>query len=135
MRARLISKLAIAIIVVLVASWQITTGKSQTPRTPASPQWQMDAGGKMEFEAASVDNHPLEVDRPILDRTGLSGTFDFSLEWTPESNGAPHTNFEPDPTGPTFKEALQEQLGLKLEPITGPVDVFAVDHIEEPLPN
>ena len=38
-------------------------------------------------------------------------------------------------TGPTFLEALKEQLGLKLVPQTGPVDVLVLDHVEEPSPN
>jgi uncharacterized protein (TIGR03435 family) len=78
------------------------------------------------------------LDRPILDRTGLSGNFDFVVEWTPDVRPAflpPNANFTPDPTGPTFLEALQEQLGIKLESTTGLVDVLVVDHVEEPSPN
>jgi uncharacterized protein (TIGR03435 family) len=77
------------------------------------------------------------LDRPILDETGLAGKFDFVLEWTPQSGGPrpPGATFQPDPTGPTFMEALKEQLGLKLVPQTGPVDVLVIDHIEEPSPN
>jgi uncharacterized protein (TIGR03435 family) len=75
------------------------------------------------------------LDRPVLDHTGLNGTFDFTIEYTPEFKGPPPANFESDPTGPTFLEALSEQLGLKLESQTGPVDVLVIDHIEEPTPN
>jgi uncharacterized protein (TIGR03435 family) len=77
------------------------------------------------------------VDRPVLDRTGLSGAFDFTLEWTPQFDGPlpAGSTFQPDPTGPTFMEALKEQLGFKLEPQTGPVDVFVVDHVEQPSAN
>jgi uncharacterized protein (TIGR03435 family) len=75
------------------------------------------------------------VERPVIDRTGLSGTFDFSIEFTPELNGPPPPNFQPDTAGPTFLEALQDQLGLKLEPQTGPLNVFVIDHLEEPSPN
>ena len=85
--------------------------------------------------AIYLTNPITRVDRPVLDRTGLSGNFDFSIEFTPEFNGPPPPNFQPDSTGPTFLEALQEQLGLKLEPQTGPVSVFVVDHLEEPSPN
>jgi len=80
-------------------------------------------------------NSLVGVDRPVLDRTGLSGTFDFAIEFTPEPNGAAPPNFQPDVTGPTFLETLQDQLGLKLEPTTGPVSVFVVDHAEQPSPN
>jgi len=75
------------------------------------------------------------LSRPVLDQTGLSGTLDFVIEWTPEFNGPPPPNFQPDPSGPTFLEALKEQLGLKLQPQTGPVDVLVIDHVEEPSPN
>ena len=77
------------------------------------------------------------LDRPVLDHTGLAGTFDFVLEWTPQLNGPlpPGVNFQPDESGPTFLEALKEQLGLKLESQTGPVDVLVIDHIEEPSAN
>jgi uncharacterized protein (TIGR03435 family) len=80
-------------------------------------------------------NSLVGVDRPVIDRTGLSGAFDFVMEFTPELNGPPPPNFQPDTTGPTFIEALNDQLGLKLEPTTGPVSVFVVDHVEEPSPN
>ena len=65
------------------------------------------------------------------------GTYDFVIEWTPQFNGPlpPGETFQPDPTGPTFLEALKEQLGFKLESQTGPVDMFVVDHVEEPLEN
>jgi uncharacterized protein (TIGR03435 family) len=77
------------------------------------------------------------VDRPVLDKTGLTGTYDFVIEFTPQFTGPvpPGANFQPDPTGPTFLEALKEQLGLKLESQTGPVDVIVVDHVDHPSEN
>jgi bla regulator protein blaR1 len=75
------------------------------------------------------------LDRPLLDQTGLTGPFDFSFVWTPQPNGSAPANFQPDPDGPTFLEALKEQLGLKLVPQTGPVDVLVIDHVEESSPN
>jgi len=72
-----------------------------------------------------------------LDKTGLSGTFDFTLEFTPQINGPlpPGANFQPDPTGPTFLQALKEQLGLQLDSKTGLVDVIVVDHVDHPSEN
>jgi uncharacterized protein (TIGR03435 family) len=77
------------------------------------------------------------VDRPILDKTGLSGKYDFVIEFTPQLNGPlpPGATFQPDPNGSTFLEALKEQLGLKLESQTGPVEVIIVDHVEHPSEN
>jgi uncharacterized protein (TIGR03435 family) len=73
------------------------------------------------------------LDRPVLDQTGLSGTFDFTIEFTPEVPAG--ANFQPDESGPTFLEALKDQLGLKLDSKTGTVNVIVLDHIEEASPN
>jgi uncharacterized protein (TIGR03435 family) len=76
------------------------------------------------------------IDRPVLDQTGLEGTFDFILEFTPDLGPLPPgETFVPDPSGPTFQQALKEQLGLRLESQTGPTEVFVVDHIEQPSEN
>jgi uncharacterized protein (TIGR03435 family) len=77
------------------------------------------------------------VDRPVLDRTGLSGTFDFAVEYTAQIDASwpPGAVAQRDLTGPTFMQALQEQLGLRLEPQTGPVEVLVVDYVEEPPAN
>jgi uncharacterized protein (TIGR03435 family) len=75
------------------------------------------------------------VDRPVLDRTGLTGTFDFSLEWSLAPDPAQPVGPQPEDAGPTFLEALQEQLGLKLKSAKGPVDVLVIDHVEHPTEN
>jgi uncharacterized protein (TIGR03435 family) len=74
--------------------------------------------------------------RPVIDKTGLSGTFDFTLEWAPHFNGPLPPGYpEPDPTAPTFLEAIKEQLGIKLEPTAGPIQVLVIDHVEQPSVN
>jgi uncharacterized protein (TIGR03435 family) len=86
------------------------------------------------------------VGRRVIDRTGLTGRFDFTLTWTPDTllPRAPGTSpDEPitvngvkiDPNGPTLVTAIQEQLGLKLESTKGPVDVLVIDHVEKPTPD
>jgi uncharacterized protein (TIGR03435 family) len=75
------------------------------------------------------------VDRPLRDRTGLTGTFDFSVEWSLATDSAQPLGSPPEDTGPTFLQALQEELGLKLRPTTGSVDVLVIDHVEQPSPN
>jgi uncharacterized protein (TIGR03435 family) len=69
------------------------------------------------------------IPRPVIDETGLSGTFDFTLDWVPEFNAPP------DASGPNFREGLKEQLGLKLEPRQGPVDILVIDRVEHPSAN
>jgi uncharacterized protein (TIGR03435 family) len=73
------------------------------------------------------------VDRPVLDRTGLTGTYDLSLEFSPGPN--PDRQSDPVGTGPPAVEAVAEQLGMKLEATRAPLDVLVVDHVEEPAPN
>jgi uncharacterized protein (TIGR03435 family) len=67
--------------------------------------------------------------RPVVDRTGLKGSYTWALEWAPDDS--------PDPNGnlPSLMTALVEQLGLKLEPASGPVDVIVIDHVEQPTPD
>jgi uncharacterized protein (TIGR03435 family) len=73
-------------------------------------------------------------DRPVVNQTGLTGEYDFWIEFVPDTNRLPGAA-QPDPDDPSFLEALQDQLGLKLMAKTGPVDVLIVDHVEEPTPN
>ena len=70
--------------------------------------------------------------RPVVDKTGLTGEYNFTMTFEPESSAgtAPET-----PTGPTFVEALSDQLGLKLERQKLPVDFLVIDHAEKPDPN
>jgi uncharacterized protein (TIGR03435 family) len=78
------------------------------------------------------------ADRPVIDKTGLAGTFDMHLEfsdgefWNGIGSRPWHAAIRP---GPTFIEAPKEQLGLKLEPQTAPVEIFLLDHIEKPSAN
>jgi bla regulator protein blaR1 len=75
------------------------------------------------------------TDRPIVDRTGLSGLFDFTVEWSHQLQ-ALSVGPEPDVSGMmSLSDALRDQLGLKLESTTGAVDVLVIDHVEEPTPN
>ena len=71
------------------------------------------------------------IPRPVIDRTGLSGQFNFWMEWTPEDTSEVNNG----ETGGTFREALKNQLGLKLVPDKGPVEVLVIDHAELPAAN
>jgi uncharacterized protein (TIGR03435 family) len=75
-----------------------------------------------------------QLGRPVVDQTGLSGNFDFTLEWSPESPN-PQTVAADSLPGPTFKDAVAEQLGLKLVSQTGPADFLLIDHVEHPTGN
>jgi uncharacterized protein (TIGR03435 family) len=80
------------------------------------------------------------LDRPVVDKTGIAGAFDFSLKWTPDESqfsrlGLLYRPPADNATAPPLFEALQEQLGLKLEPVKAPAEVLVVDHIERPSEN
>jgi uncharacterized protein (TIGR03435 family) len=83
------------------------------------------------------------VARPVLDKTGLTGPYDFRMKYAPEpgrvagllgvfgqSAGAPPAPIDPD--APSLSVALQEQLGLKLESARAPVEVVVIDRMEKP---
>ncbi len=71
-----------------------------------------------------------ETGRPVVDQTGLAGKYSFTLEYTPSSQSPSE-----DSSKPTIFTALEEQLGLKLIPTKQPVEVVAIDLIEQPVEN
>ena len=80
---------------------------------------------------------PLAFGRPIIDKTGLTGRFDFTLEWarerrTPAGADSPVAS---DPIGPTPLEALRDQLGLKLETTKAAIPILVIDKVERPSEN
>ena len=79
------------------------------------------------------------LNRPVYDRTNLTGNFDIQIEYTPDQMpqippGAtlPPGLTLPSSDGPSLNTALQEQLGLKLDATRGPVDVLVIDSVEQP---
>jgi len=72
----------------------------------------------------------LDVDRPIVDQTGLQGRYDFQLRWSRDEANTSDPNAPPG-----LFTAFQEQLGLKLEPVRAPADVLVIDHVERPSAN
>lgn len=85
--------------------------------------------------------------RTVVDKTGLAGNYNFNLQWTPDNplfpmmndaeglGSAPHSQNATDSASSSLFSALQEQLGLKLEPEKGSDDTIVVDHIEKPSAN
>ena len=81
------------------------------------------------------------VGRFVIDRTGLTGSWDLDLQWTPDPgmlpplppNAPPFPT--PDPNGPSLFTAVQEQLGLRLDSQRGPVEVLVIDSVEQPSPD
>jgi bla regulator protein blaR1 len=83
------------------------------------------------------------LDRPVIDKTGITSNFEIQLKFSPDDFAAPQpATAEPGasaavraPEGPGISQAIQEQLGLRLVPAKGPVDVLVIDHIERPTEN
>ena len=130
-------------------------GFPQLPKGGRGMMMMMQPGGRFRMAGNQVtmgrlcDLLAMQVDRPVLDQTGLTGKYDITLDFTPEpgtgpaakmgmmmppppgaeGGGMPH---QPDQeAGPSLFTALQEQLGLKLEQKKGPVDLIVVDKAEK----
>jgi uncharacterized protein (TIGR03435 family) len=90
-------------------------------------------------QIANVLTGPGDLGRPVLDQTGLTGKYDFLLEFAPDRAPAPGDGAAaatpPDSAGPGIEQALREQLGLKLVSQKGPVDVLIVDQVEHATQN
>ncbi len=71
------------------------------------------------------------LDRPVVDKTGLTGHYDVKLNWIPEFAGPP----PPGSDGVNIFTAVQEQLGLKLQPQKVPIEILVIDHVEKPSGN
>lgn len=107
--------------------------------------------GHVEAEGAGISMlaHLLsqQLGRTVVDKTGLTGNYDFTLNWTPDeasppmpggggpNGGPPRNDNGSDAVGPSLFTALKEQLGLKLESEKSKVDVIVIDHIDLPSEN
>jgi uncharacterized protein (TIGR03435 family) len=76
------------------------------------------------------------VDRPVFDQTGITGTYDFALNWKPDNSQFPLAHIKMLPAGstnlPPLSTAIQQQLGLRLDTVTAPTEVMVIDHVEKP---
>jgi len=79
------------------------------------------------MEGLAIGGLSTILDRKVVDRTGLTGRYDLSTEWTP----APGLQ-KPAGVGPATFTALDEQLGLKLDSAEGPINIVVIDRIERP---
>jgi uncharacterized protein (TIGR03435 family) len=81
------------------------------------------------------------LDRPVVDQTGLTGRYDFTLNWTPDDSQFGGMGVKvPPPTDsanapPALYTAIQEQIGLKLDATKAPAEVLVIDHVEKPSEN
>jgi uncharacterized protein (TIGR03435 family) len=122
--------------------------KFQPPKDddkPAGVRIRADVKGAIIGHKMDVSTLPdylsAQLNRPVIDKVGLKGIQDFTLEWTPvpnEGNFATQSDVADQPSstdGPTIFAAIQEQLGLKLESARGPVQVLVIDSVQKPSEN
>jgi uncharacterized protein (TIGR03435 family) len=99
-------------------------------------EWMRVVGVRGTMPQLAAELQRVETDRPVVDRTGLAGEFDFTMTATSEK---PFFKGETPATGddapPVIFTAIQEQLGLKLEPVKTAVECLVLDHVERPSAN
>jgi uncharacterized protein (TIGR03435 family) len=97
-------------------------------------------GGKVSM-AELVRTLSMITGQPVRDRTGIAASFDLQLDFLPDANTPalppppPNAAASQDPNSASLVTAIQEQLGLRLEPSKGPVEVLVIDRIERPTAN
>lgn len=119
---------------------QYYCGFGQMRGSPAGTSAEWRGVTLAEFAGRMLSN---QVDRPVVDQTGVAGRFDIRLDYSPQPRGGPILlNGMPAPpppevegASPSIFTALQEQLGLKLSPARAPLDVIVVDRAERPSEN
>ena len=107
-------------------------GSCGTTMNPVSVR----GGGTTLAMLASLLEGPAQ--RLVIDRTELTGNWDLEVNYTPDRSQVPPGVELPssiDPNGPSLFTAIEEQLGLKLRPARGPVEVLVIDSVQQPTPN
>jgi uncharacterized protein (TIGR03435 family) len=113
---------------------------TETTCLPPCGGTNVSAGGKLTARKVPmsrfVNRLAQIVGRPVVDSTGLTGEFDMDLDWAPDGGQFGGQGREvPDDSRPSLFTALQEQLGLKLEPRKMSREIFVIDHAEKPSEN
>jgi uncharacterized protein (TIGR03435 family) len=117
----------------------VTKGGPKLKKSASDPNGSMsendnDNGGQrtMHITNATMGDLALVMkyaaDRPVVDQTGLTGRYDFQMKWTSDDSKAPTDGT----AAPGLFTAVQEQLGLKLEPVKAAADVLVIDKVERP---
>lgn len=121
-----------------VAKSGVKMKKAGTGETSPNGQSIVSSGpNQLTARAALVENlawalSDSGMDRPVVDGTGLTAKYDFTLHYAPIQDGSGAST---DTAEPSIFTAVEEQLGLKLEPAKAPVQCLVIDHIEEPSQN
>ena len=106
------------------------SGKQAASGGPKSVSGGGGGGGGRSISVGPGGGSSVSFGGRVLDKTGLTGKYDYKLEYAPEDSQP-----DADSTGPSIFTALQEQLGLKLESGKGPVEIIVIDRVERPSGN
>jgi uncharacterized protein (TIGR03435 family) len=127
-----------------------TPGDPSGTNTPGQHHLYLIGNGRLESKGSQIESlaHQLSFilgGQTVVDKTGLTGNYDYTLQWTPDNaspmamgpgSGNPGGDTAPSAeSGPSIFTALQEQLGLKLQSEKVRADVLVIDQIEQPSPN
>ena len=131
----------------------LRVSKSGSKLQPPHPEHDLQAGippsrinflghGNMEGHSALMSNlakslasEPEIAGRPVVDKTALTGGYDFTLHWTSDDFGSASRSSRPNAQWPSLFTALEEQLGLKLTQERQPIEIMVVDSVEMPSEN
>jgi uncharacterized protein (TIGR03435 family) len=133
-------------------AYDLIVGNSQPKLKPSAPDVESKSApvGHLRTEYTNFSMSDLVVriapqfDRPLFDKTGLQGGYDFALEYTPSLPSTVSVSAEqaaavaalyPADEGPTLLVALKQQLGLKVVPTKEQVEIIVIDHVERPTAN
>jgi uncharacterized protein (TIGR03435 family) len=132
----------------VLPAYTLTVGKNGPKLKEAEPgEGSSTSTGRGRLTAKRVSMADLAIrlsslmDRPVVDMTGIQGTFDLALEWTPDDTqpaAKPGGNEEvwiEKSSGPSIFTAIQEQLGMRLEAQKAPVKKIVIDRAERPSEN
>ena len=105
------------------------TGVTMRPSPAGGGMWVMQQAHMSSFAKNFLSE---QVGRQVVDKTGLTGAYNFTLDYAWQGVSAAPDSGASEPSKPDIFTALQEQLGLKLEPARGPVGIMVLDHVEQP---
>jgi uncharacterized protein (TIGR03435 family) len=119
----------------------VAKGRTKLAAPQRDGSWTSHGRGHLEIEGFDnslvtlAEELSKEVGRDVVDKTGITGRYKIALTWAPDASANSEAPSAPTDSGPSIFTALQEQLGLKLEPQKGPVAVLVIDHAEMPSEN
>jgi uncharacterized protein (TIGR03435 family) len=121
----------------LLGVWPMSCGGVNRARSTLLPGLTRAGGRNLSMQSLGDSMTQLgNLNRPVVDQTGLTGNFDFVLEFAPEIASRENSgSSQPDPGGEAFEEAVKKQLGLKLDSQKAMAGYMRVDHVERPTAN